>query len=147
MWAHVYSCTQWLGPRSPPLPPHLGSYTRAPLVSRDKRRLFVTPCYFCKVVLGVDSVDFTKGLTHRLHAFERLLEKYHIHRYMHGGTGRLIQSLFCIICYGYYLKRGDHGPNNYKDTMPLMSSLVVFNRVYRLEIRSDMSVFLAPLVS
>ena len=29
----------------------------------------------------MDSVDFTKGLTHRLHAFERLLDKYHMHRY------------------------------------------------------------------
>ncbi len=27
-----------------------------------------------------------------------------------------------------------HGPNNYKDTEPWMSSLLVFNRVYRLEI-------------
>jgi hypothetical protein len=27
-----------------PLPPHLGSYTRALLVSQDRRHLFVTPC-------------------------------------------------------------------------------------------------------
>jgi len=33
-----------------------------------------------KVVLCVDTVDFTKGLTNRLNAFDRLLEKYHIHR-------------------------------------------------------------------
>ncbi len=39
------SNTYWLRPRiSPPPPaPHLGSYTRALLVSRDRRHLFVTP--------------------------------------------------------------------------------------------------------
>jgi hypothetical protein len=26
---HVHSCTHWLRPRNSPLPPHLGSYTRA----------------------------------------------------------------------------------------------------------------------
>jgi hypothetical protein len=41
---HVYSCTHWPIPRNPPPPPHLGSYTRAVLVSQDRRRhLFVTP--------------------------------------------------------------------------------------------------------
>ncbi len=30
-------------PATPPLPPHLGSYTRALLVSQDRRPLFVTP--------------------------------------------------------------------------------------------------------
>ncbi len=38
--------THWLIPRNsrpPPLPPHLGSYTRALLVSQDRRHLFVTP--------------------------------------------------------------------------------------------------------
>ncbi len=34
-----------------------------------------------------------------------------------------------------------HGPNNYKDTKPSMSSLLVFNRVYRLEIQLVMLVF------
>jgi hypothetical protein len=38
----VYSCTQLLRPRTPP--PHLGSYTRALLVSQDRRHLFLTPC-------------------------------------------------------------------------------------------------------
>ncbi len=34
----------WLRVRTPPTPPHLGSYTRALLVSQDRRRLFfVTP--------------------------------------------------------------------------------------------------------
>ncbi len=41
IWAPVYSCTRWL--RLPPLPPHLGSYTRALLVSQGRRHLFVTP--------------------------------------------------------------------------------------------------------
>ncbi len=40
-----------------------------------------------------------------------------------------------------------HGPNNYTDTKHLMSSLFVFNRVYRLEIQSVMLVFSAPLVT
>ncbi len=31
-------------PATPPLPPHLGSYTRALLASQDRRHLFVTPC-------------------------------------------------------------------------------------------------------
>jgi hypothetical protein len=45
IWAPVYSCTHWLRPRNlPPLPPHLGSYKRALLVSQDRRHLFVTPC-------------------------------------------------------------------------------------------------------
>jgi hypothetical protein len=39
---HVHSSTHWL--RTPSLPPHLGSYTRAPLVSQDSRHLLVTPC-------------------------------------------------------------------------------------------------------
>jgi len=37
-----------------------------------------------------------------------------------------------------------HGPNNYNDTKPWMSSLLVFNRVYRLEIQPVMSVFFDP---
>ncbi len=39
---HVYSCTHWLRPRNCPLPPHLGSCTRALLVSQDRRHFFVT---------------------------------------------------------------------------------------------------------
>ncbi len=44
---NVHSCTHWLRPRTPLPPPfpHLGSYTRALLVSQDRRHLFVTPCY------------------------------------------------------------------------------------------------------
>ncbi len=41
---HVHSCTHWLRPRNPPPAPHLGLYTRALLVSQDRRHLFVTPC-------------------------------------------------------------------------------------------------------
>ncbi len=37
---HVHSCTQ---PRNPPPPQYLGSYTRALLVSQDRRHLVVTP--------------------------------------------------------------------------------------------------------
>ncbi len=41
---HVHSFTHWLSPRDPPPPPpHLGLYTRALLVSQDRRHLFVTP--------------------------------------------------------------------------------------------------------
>ena len=32
------------------------------------------------MVLSVDTLDYTKGLLYRISAFERLLEKYHIHR-------------------------------------------------------------------
>jgi hypothetical protein len=41
----VHSCTHWLRPRNipPHLRQHLGSYTRALLVSQDRRHLFVTP--------------------------------------------------------------------------------------------------------
>ncbi len=40
----MFSCTHWLRPRnSPPIPPHLGSYTRTLLPSQDRRHLFVTP--------------------------------------------------------------------------------------------------------
>ncbi len=39
---HVHSCTHWLRPRNP-LPSLLGSYTRALLVSQDRRHLFVAP--------------------------------------------------------------------------------------------------------
>ncbi len=41
----------------------------------------------------------------------------------------------------------DHRPNNYKDTKPSISSLLVFNRVYRLAIQSIMLVFSTPLVN
>ncbi len=39
---HVHSCTHWERPHNPP-PPHMGSYTRALLVSQDRRHLFVIP--------------------------------------------------------------------------------------------------------
>jgi hypothetical protein len=44
IWSPVYSCAHWPGPRNSPLPTHLGSYTRALLVSQDRRHLFLTPC-------------------------------------------------------------------------------------------------------
>ncbi len=40
---HVDSCTHWLTPTPPTLLPHLGSYTKALLVSQDRRHLFLTP--------------------------------------------------------------------------------------------------------
>ncbi len=43
---HVHSTTHWPTPRYHPyFPPHLISYTRALLVSQDRRHLFVTPCF------------------------------------------------------------------------------------------------------
>ncbi len=44
-WIPVYSCTHWLDSGTPPPPilPHSGSYTRALLVSQDRRHVFVTP--------------------------------------------------------------------------------------------------------
>jgi hypothetical protein len=46
-------------------------------------------------------------------------------------------------------KNSANGPNIVivKDTKPLMSSLLEFNRVYRLEILSVMLVFSTPLVN
>ncbi len=41
----------------------------------------------------------------------------------------------------------NHGPNIYKDTKPYLSSLLVLNRVYRLEIQAVMLVFWTPLLN
>ncbi len=61
-WAPVYcSCTHWLSLRprnSPTFPQHLGSYTRALLVSQDRRHLFVTPC----VCIPLPSTALTREL-------------------------------------------------------------------------------------
>jgi hypothetical protein len=43
--------------------------------------------------------------------------------------------------------RKAHGPNIYEDTKPQMSSLLMFKRVYKLEILSVMLVFSTPLVN
>ncbi len=45
---HVHSCTVLIGWNPPP--PQLGSYTRALLVSQDRRHLFVTPCVLSTVL-------------------------------------------------------------------------------------------------
>ncbi len=45
------------------------------------------------------------------------------------------------------LQGGIHGLNNYEDTKPLMSSLLVFNRVYKLEIQSVMLAFSTGFVN
>ncbi len=41
----VHSCTHWLRPRNPPLPPHWDSYTRALLFSKYRWHLFATPWF------------------------------------------------------------------------------------------------------
>ena len=43
-----------------------------------------------KIVLGIDRLDYTKGLTNRLLAFERLLDKYPAHI----GKVMLLQASF-----------------------------------------------------
>jgi hypothetical protein len=43
-------CTLAMTPQLPP-PPQFGSYTRALLVSQDRRHLFVTPWRYLKIVL------------------------------------------------------------------------------------------------
>jgi hypothetical protein len=48
---HVHSCTHWLMP-SQLLTTHLGSYTRALLVSQDRRHLFVTLWFLSRILLG-----------------------------------------------------------------------------------------------
>jgi hypothetical protein len=61
---HVHSCTHWLRTRNPPfpIPPHLGSHTRALLVSQDRRHLFVTPGPCCqRMDLTKKYLIFTKG--------------------------------------------------------------------------------------
>ncbi len=47
----VHSCTHWLRPRDPHIPPqsHWDLYTRALLVSKDRRHLFLTPDINCPV--------------------------------------------------------------------------------------------------
>ncbi len=53
----VQSCTHWLRPRTPP-PPHLGSYSRALVVSQDRR----PPCICITQILhsGLCDLDLTK---------------------------------------------------------------------------------------
>jgi len=44
----------------------------------------------CQTVLSVDTLDFTKGLPQRVAAFERLLDKYHMHK------GKVILVQVCL---------------------------------------------------
>ncbi len=59
----VPSCTHWMRPR--PHPSHWDSYTRALLVSKDRRHLFVTRClqYTCKnsSLVFLKELDFIGG--------------------------------------------------------------------------------------
>ncbi len=53
-------CTAvWLRPRKPPppIPPHWDSYTRALLVSKDRRHLFVTPWVSTYKLAGSSTTD------------------------------------------------------------------------------------------
>ena len=49
-----------------------------------------------QVVLSVDTLDFTKGLQHRVAAWERLLDRYHIHR----GAATLVQARHVTLAAG-----------------------------------------------
>ncbi len=51
IWAPVHSCAHWLRtPASPPLPLHLGSYTRALLVSQERPTSPCNPLVFAIIV-------------------------------------------------------------------------------------------------
>ncbi len=57
---HVHSCTHWLrSSRPPPFPPHLGSYTRALLVSQD--RLLWSPGFHYTSMLHFDFFPVPAG--------------------------------------------------------------------------------------
>jgi hypothetical protein len=88
---HVHSCTHWLRPRTPPPPPrHLGSYTRALLVSQNRRHLFVTPR---GGVTRVDEEDGAKGGRRAPPALSKLGPKYHHYRMYKQDSGHL-QSMY-----------------------------------------------------
>ncbi len=66
-------CTHWLRAWDPatatPPPPHLGSYTRALLVSQDRQLLFVTPWFKSSVIKK-------NGI------FDQLLHRYRVQNHM-----------------------------------------------------------------
>ncbi len=74
-----------------------------------------------------------------------------------GGWKEVRGTVLCSApcCPGYVEKASysiliispSHGLNNCKDTKPEMSSLLVFNRVYRLDIQSVMLVFSTDFVN
>ena len=45
----------------------------------------VRPGRETQVVISVDTLDYTKGLNHRIAAFQRLLEEYECHRHKVGS--------------------------------------------------------------
>jgi hypothetical protein len=67
--AQLYSLAE-----TPPPPPHLGSYTRALLVSQDRRHLFVTPCLYGigKWLIFKDKVNTESDCKDVLSALEHL---------------------------------------------------------------------------
>ncbi len=75
MWSQVnyvrsvYNCTDWLRPRNSLSPPNLGSYTRALLVSQDRRHLFVTPCLWSYCVQFLSVTLYLVLLDHSLVSF------------------------------------------------------------------------------
>ncbi len=59
---HVHSCTHLLTLRNPtPLPPHLGSYTRALLVNQERRHLYVTHWWVMGVLCAHQNVSISTG--------------------------------------------------------------------------------------
>jgi hypothetical protein len=62
---HVHTCTHWLRSRSPLPPPHLGSYSRALLVSRDRRNLFAQSRQSAQLFLQSSELELPQPLTRR----------------------------------------------------------------------------------
>ncbi len=89
---HVYSCIHYLRPRNSPSPPlQLGSYTRALLVSQNRRHIFLTPYIFCS-----ESLRYSKSKHFTITVF------FTRNFLGHGGyflIKLLRHLLFIIFCY------------------------------------------------
>jgi hypothetical protein len=60
---HVHSCTHWLRTRNPSLPPHLGSYTRALLVSQDTvDDIFLSLVWWLTCVDALFNIEITSSI-------------------------------------------------------------------------------------
>ncbi len=101
---HVYSCTHWLTPHNPPPPPprHLGSYTRALLVSQDRRHLSVTPGSHVYFILCSSSVIYVIAS----HSFWALFWK---------TTGLFFFSQFIIFFVLRFTATDSHGQTTFND--------------------------------